>query len=252
MALFMEMVALGPDAKISVSDIQRDLAINWPDLPPLLGANEQKGVIDFHIGDFQVFIGQMPAPIPWSQLEGPCATSFLWKDAEKALRQHTSHLIVTVFGEATPLQLASLLTKVIAAILGTCTAAIGVYWGSATLVVPSNIFRQFAIRVLPEGPPIQIWIDFRVGRNEQAKSFGFTHGLTNFGLMEMETQNASESPVQLRDRLWSLATYLLENGPVIRDRNTVGKDAKERIRVVYSPSAFGHKTEVMRLDYELL
>ena len=39
-------------------------------------------------------------------------------------------------------------------------------------------------------------------------------------------------------------------GPVIKDGDTVGEDANERIRVVYSKSAFGHDRQVMRLQYD--
>lgn len=249
MGVLVEMVALGPKPAISAIDIHRDLAENWPSLR-ISGFSENERVLQFQIDDIQIYIAEMPAPIPWSQLEGPCATTMLWKDAEKDLRRHISHLIVTATGEAGSAKLAALLTQVIASILGTCSAAIGVYWGSATLVIPANIFRQFAIQVLPYGPPIQIWIDFRVGKDEEGKTFGFTHGLDTFGLMEMVTTNATESPAELRERLWSLATYVLENGPIIKNGNTVGQDAKERIRVVYSRSKFGHEKEVMRLEYE--
>jgi Domain of unknown function (DUF4261) len=54
----------------------------------------------------------------------------------------------------------------------------------------------------------------------------------------------------LRDRFLSLAGYLIENGPVIEDGNTVGADANEKIQVIYSASQFGHDGQVMRLDYQ--
>jgi hypothetical protein len=70
------------------------------------------------------------------------------------------------------------------------------------------------------------------------------------GHMELETVNATDAPGDLRERLIAIAGYLLENGPVIQDGHTVGEDANERIRVVYSKSAFGQPHRVMRLDYE--
>ena len=42
---------------------------------------------------------------------------------------------------------------------------------------------------------------------------------------------------------------MVENGPVIKDGDTVGEDANERIKVVYAKSAFGHEGRVMRLEY---
>ena len=56
----------------------------------------------------------------------------------------------------------------------------------------------------------------------------------------------------MRERLLALAGYVLEKGPVISDGNTVGGDAGEKIRVVFSDSTFGHPDRVMRLVYESL
>ena len=61
---------------------------------------------------------------------------------------------------------------------------------------------------------------------------------------------APEPPGELRERLMALAGYVLDNGRVLRNGDTFGQDADERIRVVYSDSAFGHGDQVMRLVYE--
>ncbi len=53
----------------------------------------------------------------------------------------------------------------------------------------------------------------------------------------------------MKERLVDLAGYLVENGPVIGDGDTVGRDEDEKIRVVYAESAFGKEGEVMRLEY---
>jgi len=43
---------------------------------------------------------------------------------------------------------------------------------------------------------------------------------------------------------------VIEDNPVIKDGDTVGEDAIERIRVIYSNSAFGQEGKVMRLEYD--
>jgi hypothetical protein len=93
------------------------------------------------------------------------------------------------------------------------------------------------------------WVDFRVGRNAAGKTSGFTTGMESLGHMEFETEDSPEPPHELRDRFFALANYVLDNGPVIRDGDTIGEDANERIRVVYADSAFGHEGKVMRLQY---
>ena len=243
------MVALGKSPKLSAGEIQRDLQRTWPSLAWMSEPQKGDGTLSFRVGDADVIMGLMPAPIPWRDLEGPCATSWLWPDAAGVLRQHTSHLIVTVSSEASPLERAKLLSQVVASILATCQAALGVYWGDATLVISPKVFRDFAAQMLPDGLPLYIWIDFRIGRNPARGCSGFTTGLGALGHMEFETENSPEQAGELRERFFALACYLLENGPVIRDGDTVGEDANERIKVTYSPSAFGQRGRVMRLDY---
>ena len=111
------------------------------------------------------------------------------------------------------------------------------------------MFIDFA-EFLPEEFPLFIWVDFRVGGNDEGSTSGFTAGMTALGHMEIESQNASDEVGEFRERLFGLCQYLLENGPVIRNGHTVGADAQEKIKVVYGKSAFGHEDAVMRLVYE--
>lgn len=250
----ISMIPLGANPRISPTAIKTDLSTTWPDMPPL-GPTEknEKHMVSFDVGTgAHVILTLMPGPIPWSDLEGPCATSVLWKNAAEVLRPHKAHVLITVMFEdnRSPLEKSKLLTQVTAAVLHTCDAALGVYWCNATLVVQPELFREFAVKILPEGPPIHVWIDFRIGRNQQGKTAGFTTGLKALGHMEIETDNSPEPVSELRERFEGLVHYLLENGPVIRDGDTIGEDANERIKVVYSPSKFGHEGTVMRLDYE--
>ncbi len=250
------MIPLAAHPKVSSSAIRADLAETWPDLPRLTQVERtEKDILTFDLGDqVHVFLTLMRSPIPWSDLEGPCATSVLWKDAAEVLRDHQAHLLVTIMfeDELPPIEKSVFLTQVTASVVNTCESALGVYWCNATLVIQPKLFHDFAIRVMPVGPPIHIWVDFRVGPNEQGTTSGFTTGLESLGLMELETENASDPPGELRERFEGLIHYLLENGPVIEDGDTIGEDMSERIRVAYAASAFGHESTVMRLDYEPL
>ena len=123
-----------------------------------------------------------------------------------------------------PIEASKLLTQVVAAVIGTCPQTIGVYWGNATLVVSPPVFRSFAKEMLPDGLPLPIWIDFRVGPGENGKLVGFTHGMQSLGHKELETLNSPESPGGLRERLMDLCGYLLQNGPVIEDGFVVARE----------------------------
>jgi hypothetical protein len=244
------MIMLDKDIQPSVSDIQNALSTNWPDLPPMEDINDEGNTLAFKLGDADVILGKMPAPIPWSELEGPCATSILWPQAADEVKQHNLHWIVTVSGEFVPLELSTLLTQATAAVLIACPSAIGVYWGNATLLIPKDMFIDFSKEVLPEGPPLHIWIDFRVGKDSEKSSSGFTTGLAALGHKEFEAQGVPEPPGELRERFLALTGYVIENGPVINDKDTIGESADEKIRVVYAKSSFGQEGNVMRLEYE--
>ena len=165
------------------------------------------------------------------------------------MRRHRYHWIVTVRGEAKPVQVAVLLTKVTASVLASCPSALGVYWGGAALIVPKQLFVDLAEEVLPSDPPIVAWVDVRVGATSGGGSFGFTQGLENLGHLELEAPEAPERPAELRERLLALARYIVKDNVRIRSGDTVGRDAHEKIRVSHVASRFGHSGTVMRLDY---
>ncbi len=250
MALKISFVLFDDDPEISVTEIRKDLSDRWPQLPLGSGSERSDDTWSFRVGSTDVILAKMDAPVPWAELEGPCSTSLLWPDAESQLRDHRTHLVVTVSGELSSVELSTLLTQVTASVLATASSALGAYWGSATLLLPKAFFVDCATEMLPHSLPIDLWVDLRVGSDGGNHSSGFTTGLAALGHMEFETQDAYESPAELRERLWSLADYVLSNGRLIRDGNTVGEDANERIQVVYSDSAFGQDGRVMRLVYQ--
>ncbi len=249
MALSMAMVALKGGEIPSPAGILHALRKDWPDLPPAINIEQKENTLSMRIGEVDVILGLMPAPIPAADLEGPCSTSWLWPEARTALADHDSHLIVTVSGEeADELQRACLLSQVIAA-LATDDSVVGVFWTDAALVVSPEVFRDFAVQMLPDSMPLYVWIDFRVGRNEDGTSAGFTTGLSPLGHMELETLRSPDQPGDLRERLFTFAAYLLENGPVLDDGDTIGGDQQEQIRIVHRASAFGHAGTVIRLEF---
>jgi len=84
-ALMISMVAFSQPPQLSVAEVSRFLAEHWPSLPAATEASESEGILSLRLSGADVIVGSMPAPIPWSELEGPCATSILRRDA--ALRE---------------------------------------------------------------------------------------------------------------------------------------------------------------------
>lgn len=249
MALQTSMVLFKALPTLSASAIQAALATHWPDLPAPADTTAEGNTLSFELGEVSVVLGVMPAPVPWSDLEGPCATSVLWPEAQTEVQAHQAHVIVTVSGELDPIALTTALTKLTAALMASSDLALGVFWTNAALLVPKALFHDFAVEVLPFGPPLHIWVDFRVGMIDADHSAAFTCGLAALGLMELETRCAPEAPGDLRERLMAIAGYLISEGPVIADGDTLGESEDEMLQVIYSPSEFGIEGQVMRFVY---
>lgn len=248
MAVAISMVLLNNKAKLPVHEIEREIQSRHADLGPVeVSGDDQTATFKFKSAD--LILGNMPGPIPWPDLEGPCAASLLWKNATEDIRAHEGHIIVTVMADLSDIEQAITLTRGTAAVLAACQGAIGVFWTNATLIVPKPLFLEFTEKVLPHGPPLDIWVDFRVGRTTETTSAGFTVGMRALGHMEIEAASSPEKPSELRNRFQALARYLLENGAVVKDGDTFGNSASEKIRIVFGNSTFGNAGKVMCLQY---
>ncbi len=250
MALSLSFILCSEDLGFLAVGIRDFLSANWSGLPRAVNFEESGSTLSFDIGSAQVVLGRVAEPFPWNDLAGPCATSVIWPEAQSMLQRHRAHIIVSLSCDFGLIERAKLLTQVTAAAMAACPSAVGVFWGNATLVLPKALFIEFAVQILPLAPPLHIWLDVRVAQNADGTSSGFTTGMSALGHMEFETQNSTQTPASLRERLLALANYVLEHGPVISDGNTVGSDAHEKIRVVFADSKFGHHERVMRLVYE--
>lgn len=124
--LILSMPMFKGDRGYSPDKVIQDLKSYWG-----LKVDEIEGddnTATFKIDEELVALVLMPAPIPAAEFEPIYNYSYLWKDAEKEIQEHTQHAIVSLLGSNTPaVERYSLLSKVNASILRTCETAIGIY-----------------------------------------------------------------------------------------------------------------------------
>ena len=229
--------------------LRRSFAELWPAAPEPVAVKQDDAMVSLDWEGWSAVVAMMPAPIPWADLEGPCATSLYWDDAADELMPHKAHAIVTVTGTASELEMTKRLTRITAAVLRGHPCVLGVYWGQATLVIPKDMFVELASGLDTE-LPLPLWLDTRIVPGQGQRISGFTYGMKALGHMDLAANNCPESPQGLVTRFLNIASYLLEHGPVIKDGDTVGERSDEKIRVRYGKSAFGHAEPIMMLEYE--
>ena len=250
MTVFVCSVPATRDVLPPADVLIRQLSDQWPSLPDICDIQEHDRTLSFSFGIASVILGRMSSEIVASDLQGPRLAASLWPNADHDLQEHLAHTIVTVSGESDRVALATLLTQVTASLLSVNTYAMGVFWTGAAKLIHRDVFLDQATQVMPQGPPVHLWVECRVARPDLQSSAAFTTGMSALGHLELEVTQSPEAPADLMNRLLSLAGYLIEHGPVLSDGDTIGQDESERICIVHSDSAFGHPGRVMRLVYE--
>ncbi len=208
-------------------------------------------VFSFEVGDEFFALALMPAPYPAQDLEGPIATSWMWprQPPIESVKQHRSHLLVTTTGGAADPVRRRLVLTAVTALAARQPGVMAVYWPEATLVLFPPVFVNMAEKInSPEAPPLYLWVDLRAFRNEDGTTGLFTTGLSPLGHMEIEIPRIDMEPGDLREWLLNIMYYLLENGPVLKDGETIGMSAEQHIRIRHCPSSFGHPGTVIRLE----
>jgi hypothetical protein len=210
---------------------------------------EKEGVFSFQVGDeFFAFL-HVSAPYP-DDLEGPIATSWLWprEPTIENVKQHRSFLQVTMTGGAEDPVRRRLTLTAVTAIAAKQPGVMAVYWQDASLVIFPPAFVATAEEITPQSPPLYLWVDLRAFRNEDGTTGLFTIGLAALGHMEIEIPRIKMEIGELREWLVEIMRYLLENGPVLMDGQTIGMSAEQQIRIRHCPSIFGHPGQVIRLE----
>jgi hypothetical protein len=249
------------DPTLIASSLRSQLLADWPDLDAEQLTFDDSDADDSGEGDPVVlsYGDALIALMPIDAVAGDdtaelAAHSRLWP-SERTL-EYTAHTIVTVMhpgddddgenGDA--LADCVLLTKVVASSVVLARTVEAVYWGAASHVVVPELLVDLAKEILPDPIPL-LWVAINVGATPTGEMAGFTRGLQALGLMDIEIPQTSEDAPAVFDRLTNLVGYMIDNGPVIGDGDTVGHNAEEKIEVVHADSAFDDGRRVLQLRY---
>ncbi len=229
-------------------DFKASLAKVYGKEPDIKNLSVSDTTITFnHKGNF-CMLGLIDKPIPWGDLEGPCATAWWWKEAEKEMKAHRAHFIATVIGEkGNALEQTVDLTKYIAA-AADCHEASGIYWGNGTLVHEPSKFIDSAKKITPKDFSTNLWVDIRFWKTDDGKATFVTTGLEAFDKMEVEVVGSAKDFDDIYN-LVSGAAYLQIAGSTFKDGDTIGADEKTKIKTSHEKSIWDRPEKVLRLHF---
>ncbi len=230
-------------------EVARYIGENYADAPTMTAAGTTENLFTCTIGDYTAAVTLVPNPIPWSQLEGPCATAWFWPDAAAALREHRAHLLVTLVDEAgKAIQKSTALTQLVAGLVASSRTC-GVFWGPGRLVHPPQAFLDQAAQLSSDDMPLFLWVDFRVERNDSGTTRLYTTGLEALGYTELEVPEYTGNPQTLLEFSYNVAHYQLSQAKDINEGDTIGLTDEVQVVAPRGPSMFDESLAVVTLDF---
>jgi Domain of unknown function (DUF4261) len=194
------------------------------------------GASVLRFGDQLIAVMSMPTSIPHdSGLWSRAATA--WPEGKAVAARHRGHLIVSVVGQNQKLlPTARLMTAVIGALIAITPGCCAVVW-NGKVARPADLWLHLSAQSYAPFPdyPFTLWIDvlpFRSARGVGA----VTMGLTAFVGREIEFETSSLPLAAIIEKVTGLAVYVIQHGPVLKDGDTFGGDAHERITVRHKNS----------------
>ena len=197
------------------------------------------------------FLAHMPVPIPGQEAQNNAEGNFLWPEGKQEAAEHQSHVIVTTMhsGDEPPVEAALEVTR-LALVALEIFDGLGVYWGNANVSNSRSVFESFSEGMSLEQVPVPLWLRFQFVRGADDELGMYTLGMQQFNMMDLEVDRCKLSPEDLFEFISNIAHYLIQNGPVIADGNTVGGDAEQQILVRHLPSMLDETKTVYKILFD--
>lgn len=179
-------------------------------------------------------ISLMPGPIPEDEIVYHAGSNFLWTNAVETVKRHKAHILVSFMGKDVPvLEAGKIMVKLVSA---ACKqkGVLGIY-ANGTVYQPE--FYSACAQMVKEGEfPIYnlVWFGLYHGKNGIC---GYTNGMRRLGYDEMEIIDSKEKPNDITDMLLSIANYVITSDVILKDGETIGFTADQKLTITKSKAA---------------
>ncbi len=175
--------------------------------------------------------------------------SWLWRTAAQEAGRHQAQVVISVIGSAgRALDLHKMFTRVAGGVLEN-TRASGIYLNNQYLLLTKGFYTAAAHNLLNNNSlPLYCWVHF--GMMEQGgKSAGYTYGLQEFGLPEMEIVQSTRPMAEVHAVLYEAAATVVEYGTKVRDGQTLTTREEQKLVVRLSASTVLEGLTTAKLEW---
>jgi hypothetical protein len=179
----------------------------------------------------------MAAPLPKGSWEWPVKLAREWPEAQSVMEGGKGHVVIgavqAVEGHEAVLKLARAVT-IISEAIARFLKVDAILFTSGDRLTDHEGLLAGAREVAAGEVAVDLWttLQFRLGSSD--KEIGvLSYGLAPFVGREVELAPVVMPFEAVAERMWGLCGYLLENGPVIKNGDTLGLSDDERIRATW-------------------
>ncbi|WP_299456821.1 DUF4261 domain-containing protein [uncultured Microscilla sp.] len=212
-----------------------------------LNSSENNATV-LQVGNQIVALMFIDKPVPWVDLEQVCKLAYYWPEAAETLKPHQAHIVVSVMSDEDGVTKYNLLTKVNASLLK-LSPALGVYMGTQNLVMSTERYLEESELIKTNALPISLWVYFGLYAEDEGKISGYTYGLSEFGKMELEVSHSEQTLTDIYGFLYNISHYLLAHSPVLKDGETIGMTAEQKVMMTHQPSRYLDNVTVIDLEF---
>jgi len=221
------------DADWFRTTLKTEWDIDCPDNAVLI--SDDGGISIAHQVDGMLFsVGLMEVPVPDGEAQYWAQSNLSEPErAIEAARSHTAHLMVAILGEG-GVPAGELFVK----IASTCLKApnaLGIYTNK-TVWMPE--YFATATQELKEGKiPLMAMVFVGLAQGEKGIC-GYTIGLRNLGREEIEIIDSQKDAQEIYTLLWDIVYYLIEQGGVLHEGETIGSTVEQKLPITLSEGVF--------------
>lgn len=233
-----------PEYKFNWQNLWNTLREDWQIEPDESEKDEDE---DRHVISYKgctILLALMDMPVPNNEAAENAAYNYLWKEAVEKTKEHKAHLIVSVLGTGVPPKERGRLFVQVAQACCKQEDVIGIYTNG--VVYEPRFYVEAADMLKTEELPILNWVWFGIYQTKKGVG-GYTFGMRNFGKDEIEVLDTAVTPKEMSEFLMDLAVYVLDEDVVLRDGETIGFSAEQKLPIKKSK---GVAVEGMSLKIE--
>lgn len=239
------MIILEEPNSMDIKKVITELRNKWQLEVNDSGTNSDAVILE--INEYKIAIANMPMPIPGDEIEKTAEFNYFWKNGKEEASKHKGHIILSIMNAGkNPIQENLLYNKVAASILNK-SKSLGIYLGDRTLLIKKDFYLANTTDMTLEHLPIYNLIYFGI-RNEGNEYSMYTYGMKDFNKLEIEILNSKHSFTEINGFLYDIVHYILANNITLKDGETIGSSAEQKIKVSVSNGKY-IEGKTLKIEY---